>query len=462
MALGSNAQALAQGALALGPLSSVKGGDAVGIGRQTFIEGTRGVSVGFNSFVRGSASDSVALGADAGATGASSVALGAGSRVDDANSVSIGSGNGRGGPAMRRLTNLSPGVIRPGSVDAINGDQVANLIGQFGAQIGNGSGFDGDGAVNRPVFTVQGGHYETVGSAMTALDTQLSHLNASVASWLSGGQSGQHLPLDLGAHSGQGGGTPPSNPAAPSSAAIGATVLGENAAASASNGTAVGHSAFAQGINDTAIGSEARVEADGSTAVGANVHISSMAAKTVALGEGAQAGAVAATVLGQSATVSAANAVALGQGSVAERASSVSVGKTGAERQLTHLAAGTAATDGVNKAQLDAAFATTATQLKSFADRFEVYQQQVGTQVQQLNRRLDRYGAMSAAMVNMATSASGIHTDNRLGIGVGFQGGERALSLGFQHAWGDRVTVTLGGAVSHDDSSVGVGAGFGW
>ena len=49
-----------------------------------------------------------------------------------------------------------------------------------------------------------------------------------------------------------------------------------------------------------------------------------------------------------------------------------------------------------------------------------------------------------------------------LGIGVGFQNGAAALSLGYQRALSDRATVTLGGAFSGDDSSVGAGVGFGW
>jgi autotransporter adhesin len=65
-------------------------------------------------------------------------------------------------------------------------------------------------------------------------------------------------------------------------------------------------------------------------------------------------------------------------------------------------------------------------------------------------------------MLNMATSAAGIRTQNRLGVGVGFQNGESALSIGYQRAISDRATVTFGGAVSGGDSSVGLGAGFGW
>jgi autotransporter adhesin len=78
------------------------------------------------------------------------------------------------------------------------------------------------------------------------------------------------------------------------------------------------------------------------------------------------------------------------------------------------------------------------------------------------DRRIDRQGAMGAAMLNMATSAAGVHTPNRVGVGVGTQGGEAALSIGYQRAFSDRATLTFGGAISGDDSSIGVGAGFGW
>ena len=78
------------------------------------------------------------------------------------------------------------------------------------------------------------------------------------------------------------------------------------------------------------------------------------------------------------------------------------------------------------------------------------------------DHRIDQMGAMNAAMVNMATSAAGINTTNRVGMGVGFQNGAAALSLGYQRAVSDRATVTFGGAFSGDDTSVGAGVGFGW
>jgi hypothetical protein len=79
-----------------------------------------------------------------------------------------------------------------------------------------------------------------------------------------------------------------------------------------------------------------------------------------------------------------------------------------------------------------------------------------------LDRRVDRAGAMTAAMVQMAASAAGIRTPNRVAIGAGFQGGEQAVSIGYQRAISDRATVTVGGAFSDSESSAGVGMGFGW
>jgi autotransporter adhesin len=69
---------------------------------------------------------------------------------------------------------------------------------------------------------------------------------------------------------------------------------------------------------------------------------------------------------------------------------------------------------------------------------------------------------MNAAMLTMATSTAGVRTQNRVGVGVGMQGSEQALSVGYQRAISDRATVTFGGAFSGSESSAGVGVGFGW
>jgi trimeric autotransporter adhesin len=64
--------------------------------------------------------------------------------------------------------------------------------------------------------------------------------------------------------------------------------------------------------------------------------------------------------IGGAAVASANNAIALGANSVADRANSVSVGAAGSERQVTNVAAGTAATDAVNVGQLNAVSTTVA------------------------------------------------------------------------------------------------------
>src|SRR5690606_6667821 len=130
------------------------------------------------------------------------------------------------------------------------------------------------------------------------------------------------------------------------------------------------------------------------------------------VGEGATVAAASATAVGQGASATANGAVALGQGSVADRANTVSVGSAGAERQIANVAAGTQDTDAVNKAQLDGgvtrANAYTDQRYSAMADTFQTYQGEVDDRFRRQDKRIDQQGAMSAAMLNMATSAAGI------------------------------------------------------
>jgi autotransporter adhesin len=74
--------------------------------------------------------------------------------------------------------------------------------------------------------------------------------------------------------------------------------------------------------------------------------------------------------IGGAAVASANNAIALGANSVADRANSVSVGASGSERQVTHVAAGTATTDAVNVGQLNAV-STAVTSLGASAIKYD-------------------------------------------------------------------------------------------
>ena len=142
------------------------------------------------------------------------------------------------------------------------------------------------------------------------------------------------------------------------------------------------------------------------------------------------------------------NSVALGNNSTNDRANTVSVGSVGSERQITNVAAATARTDAVNFGQ----FTDGLSDLRAYVDR------RFGEQ----DVRIDKLGAMNSAMSTMLASAAGIRTENRIAVGAGFSGGESALAIGYQRAIGERASFTLGGAFTDDESSAGIGFGYGW
>jgi autotransporter adhesin len=319
-----------------------------------------------------------------------------------------------------------------------------------------------------------GGAFGNVGDALEALDRGWSALDGRVTALEEadpgepgGGTSNGHVAVD-GASDG--------SDDASVGTGTGAVAVGSNASAGGTNGTAIGGNATAVGPNDTAIGGNAKVLADGSTAVGANSSITASATNAVAMGEGSSVQAASGTALGQGAQVkaNAAGAVALGQGSVADRANTVSVGSVGHERQVANVADGTQETDAANVRQVNAGDAKTLTQSKAYTDsRFQEamaapmaaiddLRDSVGKRFSEQGERIDRMGAMNAAMINMATSAAGVGKQNRIGVGAGFSGNQQALSVGYQRAINDSATFTVGGAFSDDESSAGVGLGFGW
>ncbi|MFH7611494.1 hypothetical protein RA272_28780, partial [Pseudomonas syringae pv. tagetis] len=90
--------------------------------------------------------------------------------------------------------------------------------------------------------------------------------------------------------------------------------------------------------------------------------------------------------------------------SEAVRANSVAVGSAGNERQITSVAAGSEATDAVNKGQLDRGMATansyTDSRVQAVADSFDVFKGEIDGRLRHMDRRIDRQGVMSAAMLN--------------------------------------------------------------
>ncbi|WP_407353171.1 YadA-like family protein [Luteimonas sp. R10] len=152
--------------------------------------------------------------------------------------------------------------------------------------------------------------------------------------------------------------------------------------------------------------------------------------------------------------------------------------------RVRNVADGVAGTDAVNKRQMDAGDAATLDSAREYTDaastrtlssakaytdqRFQALnddflrlEENVGQRLDQQDRRIDKIGAMSTAMMNMSINAANSRSPRgRVAVGAGWQGGESALSLGYSKAIGNRASISLGGAFTSDESSAGVGFGI--
>lgn len=258
---------------------------------------------------------------------------------------------------------------------------------------------------------------------------------------------------------------------------------------------------------DNAIAIGAGISEAGQTTVAGGAHYA------IAIGHAAKIAEAAenAIAIGHGAKVQTAGAIALGADSVADRANTISVGAAGNERQIVNVAAGTQATDAVNLSQLrdtlstanaytDTAVATGGTQANAYTDNreaavrsdmaagdaatlssanaytdtrfnqvaslsddFNAFRSNVDQRLHDQDGRIDRVGALGAAMVGMVASAAAVEGGRtRVGVAAGSYGGKQALSVGVQQRIGSRAAMTLGGAFSGSERSATVGVGFGF
>lgn len=115
------------------------------------------------------------------------------------------------------------------------------------------------------------------------------------------------------------------------------TAFGNHSTASGANSTAVGILSTAAGANATALGNQAKANGNGTTAIGT---------QALATGDNSMA-------IGVQAKATADNSIAIGNGSVASAPNTVSFGYPDAERRLTNIADGIAATDAATVGQLN-------------------------------------------------------------------------------------------------------------
>jgi len=169
------------------------------------------------------------------------------------------------------------------------------------------------------------------------------------------------------------------------------------------------------------------------------------------------------TAIGAGATASGTNSVALGAGSVADQDNTVSVGSVGNERRIVNVADGTGATDAANLGQVQAASASTLAAADAFTtNAVGTLNDEVQNEFAAQSKTISRIGAMGSAMSMMTASAAGIQSPNRLAVGYGHQGGEDAVSIGYQRLIKANTTLTIGGSFSNGESTWGAGLGVGW
>ena len=196
---------------------------------------------------------------------------------------------------------------------------------------------------------------------------------------------------------------------------------------------AIGDHSQADGDNTTAIGTNAKALAENASAVGAGATVASTAINGSAFGTGANV------------LAGATNSVALGNGSVANEANTVSVGSVGNERRITNVADGRADHDAANMGQL------------------REIQNQSNTalaEIDKTNVRVNRVGALSAAMASLKPYYVDGTEKGQVMAGVGAYHGERALALGYGYAPNDKVFLNASVGVSKSDAMYGMGATF--
>jgi hypothetical protein len=236
------------------------------------------------------------------------------------------------------------------------------------------------------------------------------------------------------------------------------------ASATGANSVAIGANTVVTGHRSTAVGVGNQVSGNGSGAFGDPNTVSGNGSYVV--GNDNKVTGDNTFVLGNNVDTQAKNAVVLGNDSASDRDNTVSVGAKGKERQIIHVADAVEDTDAVNYQQLKAAERSTNSytneRVNALNSAFNDYRMETEQRFHKVDERFNRQGAMTAAMMNMSSSAASVKGQNRVGVGAGFQGQEQAVSIGYQRIINDNTSLTIGGAFTKEESSGGVGVGFGW
>ncbi|MGO1074221.1 beta strand repeat-containing protein, partial [Inquilinus sp. CA228] len=278
--------------------SQAVGTNSVAIGPASIANGEDSFAAGNGATTAAGATGAVALGSSASAGASGATALGQGATATNANDVALGAGS-----KTAAAVGTSSASFNNFTLEGFAGTNPTSTVSV------------GDVGAERTITNVAAGQITST-STDAINGSQLYSLASVVDNSINGGAGIKYF------HA---------NSTLADSAATGtnSTAIGPASTASASNAISMGNGASASANNAIAIGAGAQATKANSLALGAG-------STTMAnLSDAAYAPVVGATTAG----------VATGE---------VSVGSSGAERRITNVAAGSAATDGVNVSQLTA------------------------------------------------------------------------------------------------------------
>ena len=259
------------------------------------------------------------------------------------------------GGVNRTITGAAPASLLKTSTEVVIGSQFNTGLGSVATNLGGGSVFDpATGTVSAPSYTVNGGTYDNVGSAIDAINQQTSggtgikyfRSNSTLQDVIVTGTDA----TAMGPHAQARGNN--------------SIALGVNAQANNDRTISIGTGNIVNGARSGALGDPNTVNAADSYAIGNNNTIDATSAGSFVLGNNVNVGAnlAGSVVLGNDSSISAPTPTAgttINGKSYSYKGvnptSAVSVGAFNAERQIQNVAAGrvlATSTDAVNGSQL--------------------------------------------------------------------------------------------------------------
>lgn len=501
VAMGGAAKATGRNGVAVGLRANAAGQDAVSLGVDSAANGLNAMALGSASSIAATVSNGTAVGYAASVTANNSVALGTRSVADRINSVAVGALG-----AERQIIHVGAGTA---NTDAVNVGQIRSVVDSLGGT------FDPlTGAITGPTFTVQGAPQTTVAGAVSALDSAVTNnatsitnltnsLNDGMVGLVQQSADGADITVAAGKNgtavdfTGTGGiarklkGVEDGELTDTSKEAVnGSQLFDTNKDVQALDGRVTATESDITNIKATIDDLQAGGTTNGIAYddVSRNVvtfggvdgtRLTNIADGQIIAGSkdainGGQLSDIRDQLQNQIGDLSGRvdgieNGLADG---------SIGGGSGGAGGPVTdnggapisNVGAGTvdsdAATVGQMNTQVSEAIQTannyTDSKFTALSQTLDDFKGEVNQRFQQQDVKINRVGAMSAAMSQMSFSTQGINSPNRLGVGVGTQGGKSAIAVGYSRSMTPNINLSFGGSASGSETSAGAGLGIGW